>query len=153
MAEESGVYTKDQLELLDKKLNYMIYGQGFTVCVVDAKHTRRRTLVNLLKKIGVESIDEADDYEKTAAVLKKYPDDKIIIMTDLDLGKINGLRLITGLMLNHKGLCGIIFTDAPNPKLEQIIAVTKSIAVRVRPFNQEDIVALIEKLGFSVEKP
>ncbi len=153
MAGESGIYTKDQLEQIDKQLSYMVYGQGFTVCVVDTRHTRRRTLMNTLKKIGVESFVEADNYDKTLTVLSEHPDDKILIITDIDLGKINGLRLLTGLMLKHKGLCGVILIDEPNKKLEHVAAVTKNIDVKCRPIQEEDIIKSIEGFGFSLETP
>ena len=152
MAKESGRYTVEQLKEFDDRINYMIFGQGFVACVIDTKHTRRRTVVNMLRKIGVENIIEADSYEKTVTALKDYPDDKVLIITDLEIGKVNGLRIITGLMGSHNGLCGILLTDKSNPKLEQLARVTKAIIIKVRPVTEEDLTKVItEKLGFKLE--
>ncbi len=154
MAEDSKIYTIEQLNELDDKINYMIFGQGFAVCVVDSKPTQRRTLVNMLKKIGVENIAEADSYEKTLTAIKKFPDDKLLIIAELQLtGKVNGFRVITDIMSRNKGMCGIILTDVANPKLEQITKVTRAIEYKVRPIMESDLKELIIEFGFRIEKP
>ena len=152
MAEESGRYTADQLNELDDRINYMVFGQGFVACVVDTKPTRRRTVVNMLKKIGVENIIEADSYENTVSGLKEYPDDKVLIITDLEIGKINGIRIITGLMGSHNGLRGIILTDKSNPKLEQLGKVTKAIMIKIRPVSEDYFKeAITKEFGFQLK--
>lgn len=153
MAEESGIYTREQLEELDSKINYMIHGQGFAVCVVDTKPTRRRTHVNILKKLGVENIAEADSYDKVVAAIKQYPNNKILIITDLEIGKTNGLRIITSLMKENNDLCGIILTETSNPKLEQITKVKKSIISKVMPLLPEELKEMMHGLGYKLEKP
>ncbi len=153
MAEESGIYTREQLEELDNKINYMIHGQGFAVCVVDTKHTRRRTHVNILKKLGVENIVEADSYDKVVAAVKEYSNEKILILTNFEVGKTNGLRIITSLMTENKDLCGIILTETRNPKLEQIIKVTKAIKTKIMPLSLEDLKEIILDFGYKIEKP
>lgn len=153
MTEESVLYTRDQLEDLDRKINFMVNGQGFSVCVIDTKHTRRRTLVNQLKKIGVESITEAESYEKALPVMKKHAQNSQLIITDLEVGKLNGLRLITNMMSSFKGVCGVILSDARIPKLEQVSKVTKAITCAVRPLDEDGLKELILGFGFSLEKP
>ncbi len=154
MAEESGIYTIEQLDELDDKINYMIFGQGFAVCVVDTKPTRRRTLTNMLKKIGVEIIVEAETYEKTLVAIKKVTDNKLLVLAELEMpGKMNGFRIITDIMSRNKGMRGVILTDEPNPKLEQITKVTRAIEYRVRPVKESDLKELITGFGFRLEKP
>ena len=115
---------------------------------MDTKPTRRRTHVNILKKLGVENITEADSYDKVVVAIKKYPNDKVLIITDLEIGKTNGLRIITSLMKDNDDLCGIILTETSNPKLEQITKVKKAIMTKVMPLLPDELKEMMHRLGY-----
>ncbi len=153
MSKESGIYTEEELNDLDKKLSYMLYGQGFVVCILDSKHTRRRTLANTLSKLGVDNVVEADSYEKALVRLAKYKDNQVIVITDLIIGKSNGLRVITSLMLKFKGLSALILSDKPHPALKKAEMASKAIAARVRPLQDQELKDIITSFGVSLQKP
>ena len=148
MNNDGVIMTKEALEELEAQLEYMVNGQGFDVVLIDTKHTRRRTLGNTLRKQGVENIIEAENYAKAVAVLTGREDKKNILISDLDIGKVNGLKLITDFLKNSPRSRGIVLTDNIPVKLLQIVKRSKMLGVLKRPFAGDAVAALIKEFGF-----
>lgn len=147
MSKETVLFTKEGLEELEQKLDYMVHGQGFRVYIIDAKPTRRRTMVNMLHKIGVEKVVEVESYVKAVNALKGQEDEVNIIISTMNIDKVNGLKFITDYIRKSPKSRGVIVVDNVVPQLQQVVSMSKLLEMLKRPFQEDDVLEVIRKFG------
>lgn len=142
-------YSKEELVELEKKLRYLLYGQGFSTLIVDPSLAQRRTIVNGLRAAGVEEIEEARDGAEGWDKLRKLEGTPVLVL-ELNAPKLAGADFTAKARgdENYKE-AKIILMSAENDKRKVVAGLKAGAdAFLKRPFEPEVLVAKIREFGF-----
>lgn len=116
------------------------------ILVVDDFATMRRIIKNILKQLGYQNIDEADDGSVALAKLQKDAYDFVI--TDWNMPNVNGLELLRAIRSSDK-LKGmpVLMVTAEALKENIVQAVKEGVNnYIVKPFTAETLKEKIDKI-------
>ncbi len=140
-------FSSNDLRDIEVKFRKLIYGQGFTLLVVDKSPIIRKTLINDLHSAGYESIEEASKFQEALNQLVKC-EGKILLITDLDLPGADGIALIKGVLAAAPEAVPLLMGDrTPKEKITQAIAAGAR-AFLPKPVDLAELKRKLAELGF-----
>ncbi len=116
------------------------------ILVVDDFATIRNVVKGLLKEIGFEKIDQADDGDVALEMMKQKPYQ--LLITDWHMPKMNGIDLLK-IIRAEEGLKNIpVLILTAESKKEQIIEAAQAGANEylLKPFNVETLNMKLKKI-------
>lgn len=115
-------YSSEDLREIEAQFRKFLFGQGFTLLVVDKSPIVRKTLSNDLRTAGYESIEEASKYQEALNLLPKC-EGNIFLITDLDIPGADGIALIKTVLSTAPDSAAILIGDrTPKEKITQAVA-------------------------------
>lgn len=121
-------YNSNDLKEIEAQFRKLVYGQGFTIIIVDKSPTIRKTLMNDLKTAGYEAIEEATKHSEAMNLLVRC-EGKIALITDLDLPGTDGIVLIRAFLAAVPDGVAIMIGDRTTKD-----KVTQAVAAGARGF-------------------
>lgn len=123
--------------------------------VIDDQRSMRSIVKNLLRKVGIEEVAEAENGKVALAYLRDpdtvFPD---FIICDLHMDQMDGMQFCN-VVRSNKNLCNhhvpiLILTGDPDPMLHEVSRQVGAISVLGKPISAGDLGKEIEKaLGFA----
>lgn len=109
------------------------------VLIVDDFATMRRVIKNLMKSLGFENFEEAEDGAKALKILKTTKID--FVVTDWNMPNMNGLELLKEIRKESRLAHIPVLMVTAEQKREQIIAAAKAgvNGYIVKPFTAETL--------------
>lgn len=116
------------------------------ILVVDDFSTMRRIVKNLLKELGFNNVEEADDGKTALPKLKSGKFDFLI--TDWNMPEMSGLELLKAVRADEKLKKMPVLMVTAEAKREQIIAAAEAgvNGYVVKPFTASSLKEKIEKI-------
>ncbi|WP_444547929.1 chemotaxis response regulator CheY [Candidatus Magnetomonas plexicatena] len=127
----------------------MLYDKNMKILVVDDFSTMRRIIKNILKQLGYEKIEEAEDGEQAFTKLKNGEFDFLI--TDWNMPNVTGLELLKRVRADAKLKALPVLLVTAEAEKEQVIEAVKAGVNNyvIKPFTAD---VLREKLDKIFEK-
>ncbi len=116
------------------------------ILIVDDFATMRRVIRNLLKSLGFENFEEAEDGTKALKILNKTKID--FVVTDWNMPNMTGIELLREIRKDSKLSHIPVLMVTAEQKREQIIAAAQAgvNGYIVKPFNGETLSEKIDKI-------
>ena len=116
------------------------------VLIVDDYKTMLRIIRNLLKQIGIYSVDEASDGEEALAKLRERPFG--LIISDWNMAPMTGLELLVEVRSDEALRATPFIMVTAESKTENVVAAKQAGVSNyiVKPFNAETLREKIEKV-------
>jgi len=116
------------------------------ILIVDDFATMRRVIRNLLKSLGFENFEEAEDGTKALKILNKTQID--FVVTDWNMPNMTGIELLREIRKDSKLSHIPVLMVTAEQKREQIIAAAQAgvNGYIVKPFNGETLSEKIDKI-------
>ena len=121
------------------------------ILVVDDFSTMRRIIRNLLKEIGYEDIEEAEDGQQAFNKLKLMTFD--FVVTDINMPNMNGFQLLAEVKSDEKLKHLPVLMVTAEARKEDIVAAAQAGAAGyiVKPFTkatlEEKVTLILKKMG------
>ncbi|MCG8570048.1 MAG: response regulator [Spirochaetes bacterium] len=115
------------------------------ILIIDDSATLRASLSFIL----TEADHEVDEAENGAQGLERYQEknDYHLIITDINMPEMNGLEFLENLRkMNREIPVLVLTTESDKDKIEQAKAL-KANAWIIKPFQQDDLLAVVSKLA------
>jgi two-component system chemotaxis response regulator CheY len=118
---------------------------GYRILIVDDSPVLRVMLTEMLTSIGHEIVGEADCVKAgLAAYIEKKPD---LVTLDVSLPDGNGLDLLQMIRRHDPNARAVMVTGNDQQTLEKRALALKALGVLHKPFDVEELVALIQKVA------
>lgn len=116
------------------------------ILIVDDFATMRRVIRNLLKSLGFENFEEAEDGTKALKILNKTKID--FVVTDWNMPNMTGIELLREIRKDSKLSHIPVLMVTAEQKREQIIAAAQAgvNGYIVKPFTGETLSLKIDKI-------
>ncbi len=137
-------YTEQELDQIERDFRALVSQEDRIHLVIDESLTRRKALVNALKKAGCTKVEEAQDGMEALDKLKNTSG-RVVPIVELNNSVMDGIQFMKHFRsLEAFADCPVILTSGETRK-ERIVAAIKAGATAFlkRPFQPD---ALIEKL-------
>lgn len=114
--------------------------------VVDDFSTMRKIVKSLLKDIGYESFEEAEDGAKALEVLAKTPID--FVVSDLNMPNMNGFELLSSIRGDAKYKHLPVLLVTAEAKKEDIVTAAQlgASGYIVKPFTKQTLEEKLQKI-------
>ncbi|MFA6030508.1 MAG: response regulator [Elusimicrobiota bacterium] len=123
---------------------------GYRILVVDDSPVLRLMLQEMLESFGHEVVAQADT---GAAGIQSYRETKPDLVTlDISLPDQDGLSVLKELRKLDPQVRAIIITGNDQRKLQEQAAALKALGILRKPFDVEQLGALLEKIAPSMNK-
>jgi two-component system, chemotaxis family, chemotaxis protein CheY len=124
----------------------MTPGKDIKILVVDDFATMRRIIKNILKQLGYNNIEEADD--GTSALTKLQGAKYDLVITDWNMPNMSGLDLVKAVRADEKLKATPILMVTAEAMKENIVAAIKAGVNNyiVKPFTAEVMKEKIDKI-------
>ncbi len=143
------IYTLDTLNELDKEFNYMIYGQGVSLIVVEGSTAKRKTLCNELKKFGYDCVyDSAKALD--AENIAKTAEGKIALLISYDLPKSDGATATKSFISKFPEAIVFILVNNNDPAIIQHSEEAGALAVLEKSTPVADICTKLKNFGLGI---
>ncbi len=121
------------------------------ILVVDDFSTMRRIVKNLLRDLGFNNVDEADDGSTAIVALNKVKYD--FVVTDWNMPGMTGIELLQNIRADAKLKTMPVLMVTAEAKREQIIAAAQAgvNGYVVKPFTAQALKEKIEKIFERIE--
>lgn len=124
---------------------------GYRVLVVDDSPVLRIMLQEMLTGLGHQVVGEADN---GADALKAYRELKPELVTlDVSLPDTDGLSVLANIRRADPNAKVLIVTGNDQKAIETKAASLKALGVLHKPFDSEELAALIEKVKGQIQRP
>jgi two-component system chemotaxis response regulator CheY len=125
--------------------------KNMKILVVDDFSTMRRIVKNLLRDLGFNNVDEADDGSTAIVALNKVKYD--FVVTDWNMPGMTGIELLQNIRADAKLKTMPVLMVTAEAKREQIIAAAQAgvNGYVVKPFTAQALKEKIEKIFERIE--
>lgn len=128
------------------RLNPEVSGRAMKILVVDDFSTMRRIIKNLLRKLGYEQVDEAEDGAKALPML--HSGDYDFLITDLNMPGMSGLELLRAVREDTRLSALPVLVVTADANREQIVEAAQAgvNGYVVKPFTAAVLQEKIEQI-------
>ncbi|MEO5357080.1 MAG: chemotaxis response regulator CheY [Nitrospirae bacterium YQR-1] len=130
----------------------MPYDKNMRILVVDDFSTMRRIIKNILKQLGYEKIEEAEDGEQAFTKLKNGDFDFLI--TDWNMPNVTGLELLKRVRADAKLKALPVLLVTAEAEKEQVIEAVKAGVNNyvIKPFTSDVLKEKLDKIFEKLKK-
>ncbi|MBF0537976.1 MAG: chemotaxis response regulator CheY [Nitrospirae bacterium] len=124
----------------------MAYDKNMKILVVDDFSTMRRIVKNILKQLGFDKIEEAEDGEQAFTKLKNGAFD--FLVTDWNMPNVSGLELLKRVRSDAKLKSMPVLMVTAEAEKEQVVEAVKAGVNNyvIKPFTADVLKEKIEKI-------
>ncbi len=129
-----------------------MYDKNMKILVVDDFSTMRRIVKNILKQLGFEKIEEAEDGEQAFNKLKTGGFD--FLVTDWNMPNVSGLELLKKVRGDAKLKSMPVLMVTAEAEKEQVVEAVKAGVNNyvIKPFTAEVLKEKIDKIFEKLQK-
>ncbi|MES0336915.1 MAG: chemotaxis response regulator CheY [Candidatus Magnetobacterium sp. LHC-1] len=129
-----------------------MYDKNMKILVVDDFSTMRRIVKNILKQLGFDKIEEAEDGEQAFNKLKTGGFD--FLVTDWNMPNVSGLELLKRVRSDAKLKSMPVLMVTAEAEKEQVVEAVKAGVNNyvIKPFTAEVLKEKIEKIFEKLKK-
>ncbi|KJU85409.1 response regulator receiver domain-containing protein [Candidatus Magnetobacterium bavaricum] len=129
-----------------------MYDKNMKILVVDDFSTMRRIVKNILKQLGFDKIEEAEDGEQAFTKLKNGGFD--FLVTDWNMPNVTGLELLKRVRSDAKLKSMPVLMVTAEAEKEQVVEALKAGVNNyvIKPFTADVLKEKIEKIFEKVKK-
>lgn len=122
------------------------------ILIIDDMSSMRMIIKAELKKISGLTLDEAGDGEAAWGKLSAAPADYCLVLTDMNMPKLNGIDLIRKIRgeMSLQKLPVIVLTSEADDELRDSALQAGASGYLVKPLNRDELKSTLQKLAPSV---
>lgn len=114
------------------------------ILVVDDYKDLRETMISFVELLGYEVI-AASDGQEAKEIIEKTPDIDVVL-TDVQMPRLNGIELARYIELNHSRIKTIVMSGDRQEVIEPVVLAAGAEAFLPKPFDLDLLVSKVKKL-------
>lgn len=120
------IFTDEELNRIDQEFQDLIMEQDRAYLVLDRSIMVRKSVINVLKKLGCEKVVEAKNGTEALARTRAITENELVVITELELPGNEGLQFLVNFRKEQRFAKSPVLLLCQDPRKEKIILAVKA---------------------------